>query len=245
MDGGLWRIHHSPTTASTNRDAAGGLDGDVFTADVQTAGRGRLDHSWLSPPGENLLMSVVVGVGGMLPEEVATLPLLAGLAVAEAVEALLGMSDGVAVQIKWPNDVLIGGRKACGILCERLGEHVIVGIGVNVNQTAFDAALGGRATSLRLAAGRRFAVEAVRDGVLGRLGASLAVWRRDGFRPLWPGIAAHDFLKGRRVSVSRIDGDENPADGICEGIGPDGALSVGGERIYAGEAHVTGFTPNS
>ncbi len=230
-------------TGSTNRDAADGRDGDVFTADVQTAGRGRLDHAWLSPSGENLLMSAVVGVDGTPPEEVATLPLLAGLAVAETVEGLLGKADAATVWIKWPNDILIAvpageTSKVCGILCERLDTRVIIGIGVNVNQTAFDATLDGRATSLCLTAGRRFSVAAVRDAVLGRLGELLALWRREGFRCLWPDVAARDFLKGRRISVARTDGDTAPAEGVCEGICPDGALALAGERIYAGEAHV-------
>ena len=85
-----WRIHHKATTDSTNRDALGGTHGDVYTADRQTAGRGRLDHKWLSPPGENLMMSAVVDVAGMDASAVSTLPLVAGLAVAEALEPFAG-----------------------------------------------------------------------------------------------------------------------------------------------------------
>ena len=77
-----WNLHHKRETASTNLDAREGRHRDVFTADFQTAGRGRLDHTWSSPPGTNLLMSVVLAVDGLAPERVATLPLVAGLAVA-------------------------------------------------------------------------------------------------------------------------------------------------------------------
>ena len=80
-----WRIHHKAETASTNLDARTGRHGDVFTADYQTAGRGRLDHKWLSPPGANLMMSVVLSVDGLAPEQVATLPLVVGLAVIKVV----------------------------------------------------------------------------------------------------------------------------------------------------------------
>ena len=65
----LWQVRHCAVTESTNRDARAGVPGEVFTADLQTAGRGRLDHHWLSPPGETLLMSAVVGVADMPPEE--------------------------------------------------------------------------------------------------------------------------------------------------------------------------------
>ena len=106
-----WRIRHSAVTESTNGDALGGKPGDVFTAGMQTAGRGRLDHKWLSPPGENLMMSAVVDVADMPPHEVATLPLVAGLSVAEAVCGIF-TSNGAdplcsGVKVKWPNDVLV------------------------------------------------------------------------------------------------------------------------------------------
>ena len=80
-----WRVKHRAVTGSTNKDALGGKPGDVFTADYQTAGRGRLDHQWLSPSGENLMMSAVIGVANVPPEEGATLPLVVGLAVAKTI----------------------------------------------------------------------------------------------------------------------------------------------------------------
>ena len=76
-----WRIHHRDVTASTNLDARAGFPGDVFTADEQTAGRGRLDHAWHSAPGANLMFSAVLDVSGLAPDAVATLPLVVGLAV--------------------------------------------------------------------------------------------------------------------------------------------------------------------
>ena len=104
-----FRFHRKETTASTNADAREGRPGDVFVAEFQTAGRGRLDHEWHAARGENLTFSVVLDAADISPAEVATLPLVVGLAVARAVEALLGNSSQVAV--KWPNDVLVGGRK--------------------------------------------------------------------------------------------------------------------------------------
>ena len=245
----VWRVRHRTVTESTNKDALGGKPGDVFTADHQTAGRGRLDHRWLSPPGENLMMSAVIDVSGVPLEEAATLPLVVGLAVAQALESVVAsrqskepVENPCAIRIKWPNDVLIEDRKVCGILCERKDDRVIAGLGVNVNQMVFDPEIAARATSLRLALGPAsssgLSVPAVRDAVLEQLAAVLALWRVDGFRAVWPEIAAHDFLKGRTVAVRRTDDDDVPAAGLCGGIRLDGALDVGGEAVFAGEAHV-------
>lgn len=237
-----WRITHKSITESTNKDALDGKPGDVFVADMQTAGRGRLDHRWLSAPGENLMMSAVVDVGDMPPQEVATLPLVAGLAVAQAVSGVFSAhgneSLSADVKIKWPNDVLIVRRKICGILCERCGDNVIVGIGVNVNQTAFPPEISDRATSVRLELGSMHDVAHARDAVLERLHECIECWRKDGFAALLPELSAFDCLKGRHVAVRRTDDDGAPADGICGGIRHDGMLDVGGEAISAGEAHV-------
>lgn len=236
-----WRLHHRAETVSTNQDARAGAPGDVFTADFQTAGRGRLDHRWLSPPRTNLMMSTVLSVGGQAPETVATLPLVAGLAVVRAARRLLA---GRAMPLlKWPNDVLVDGRKLAGILCERTGDAVIVGIGVNVGETAFPAELASRATSLALLLAPEAppAVVAVRDLVLAELAALYARWRADGFAAVHPDVAAVDFLCGRRVAVCQTDADAAPTQGLCGGIRADGSLDVGGAGVYAGEVHVTAF----
>lgn len=212
-----WRIHHRSETASTNLDARLGKIGDVFTADYQTAGRGRLDHVWESPRGTDLLMSVVLEVAGLKPEEVATLPLVVGLAVAQAVHG----------QIKWPNDIFIEGEKVAGILCERNDDMVIAGIGVNVGQTRYRS-VGGE-------------VVAVRNAVLGRLARVYAEWRQRGFAAVYPAIAALDWLKGRDVAVRQTDEDAAPVRGRCTGIEPDGSLGVGGEKLFAGETHVENY----
>ena len=228
-----WRIHHKAETASTNLDARAGHHGDVFTADYQTAGRGRLDHKWLSPPRMNLMMSAVLSVEGLAPEQVATLPLVVGLAVAKALSA--------NCRLKWPNDVLAGGKKIAGILCERQGDNVIAGIGVNVGQTEFDKEIADRATSLAKtvpAASRRVAMASVRDAVLAQVDKWYGIWRSAGFAAVYSEIAAVDFLKGREISVRQTDDDSAPITGISNGIMPDGSLDVGGIRVYAGEAHV-------
>ena len=248
-----WRIRHRTETASTNLDARVGSHGDVFTADYQTAGRGRLDHKWLSPPGTNLMMSAVLSVEGIEPEQVATFPLIVGLAVAQALRPFVvddqdaGRKTG-DVKLKWPNDVLVGGKKIAGILCERHGDNVIAGIGVNVGQTEFDTEIADRATSLALAgplAASRLAPSAlqVRDAVLASLKRVYGLWRARGFAAVYPEIAAIDALRGRVLSVRQTDDDSTPVQGVSQGIMPDGSLDVGGAKVYAGEAHVLSKFP--
>ena len=232
-----WRIIHKSVTASTNADAHHGKPGDVFTADFQTAGRGRLDHVWKSCAGKNLMMSAVADVSGLEPERVATFPLVVGLSVCEAVEM---MGQSLQALLKWPNDVLVGGRELAGILCERIGDSVIAGVGVNVGEREFPSDIADRATSLSLLlpAGAVPAVDEVRDAVLERLAANLPAWRERGLAAHLPRLVARDCLAGREIAVLRTDGDAEPARGVCGGMAEDGSLIVAGERIYAGEAHV-------
>ena len=229
MDMINWHLHHRGETASTNLDARAGVHGDVFTADFQTAGRGRLDHKWQSPPGANLMMSAVLSVEGQVPESVATLPLVA---------ALLPASAACDVALKWPNDVFVGDRKVAGILCERNLDRVIVGIGVNVCQRVFPPELAGRAISLGAVSGFAGSVSSVCAAVLSALGRLYETWRDDGFSAVYPAIRAIDFLRGQALAVRQTDVDDEPVCGLCRGIQPDGSLRVGETNVYAGEAHV-------
>lgn len=230
-----WKIHHSTQTRSTNIDALNGAHGDVFTADFQTSGRGRLDHRWFSPPGANLLMSAVLDVGGLEAQQVATLPLVVGFA---AVKALPREIRGGRVLLKWPNDVLIDSRKVAGILCERHGDNVIAGIGINVKEQSFPAEIESRSTFLGMDS-----VEEVRDNVLESLGKCYEKWTLEGFAAFHEAISEIDCLRGRIVAVRKTDDDPAPVKGLCGGITVSGALDIGGEEVYAGEAHVEYLSP--
>ena len=231
-----WRLHHAVETASTNLDARAGLPGDVYTADYQTAGRGRLDHRWLSPPGTNLMMSAVLGVADLPPEQIATLPLVVGLAVVRAVARFLPAP--ARPLLKWPNDVLVDGRKLAGILCERQNDGVIAGIGVNVGQRAFPTEIAATATSLSCLAATSVSCATVRTAILEELAELHDRWTGGGFAAVYSEIAAIDWLKGRNLLVRQTDDDAEPIGGTCGGIAPDGSLDVGGVKVYAGEAHI-------
>ena len=151
--GGVWReVRVVPETASTNADVSaaaksGAGSGLVVIAEHQSSGRGRLDRQWESPPRAGLLMSVLLRPS----VEVAQwplLPLLTGLAI---VEAMISVGD-VPATLKWPNDVLVEGRKLAGILCERVEDGVVIGIGLNIS-TRLDELPIESATSLAIEGG--------------------------------------------------------------------------------------------
>ena len=153
------KLHFSPVTDSTNTDAVAAArnaapHGSVFFADEQRAGRGRGNHTWQSAAGQGLYVSVLLRPP-MPPARLSLLPLAAGLAAAHAIRD----ATGLEIDIRWPNDLLIGPRKAGGILVESKTEprsvaYAVVGIGINVHQQAFADDLSTPATSLDLEAGR-------------------------------------------------------------------------------------------
>jgi len=150
-------LHHfyrigSTNTAAMSAAAEGAPEGSVFLAEEQSAGRGRGAHSWESARSAGIYCSVILRPA-LAPSEVLVLALAAGLAVRNAIEEI---NPHVPVDLKWPNDVLIGGKKVCGILTEMNAEatrvrYIVVGIGINVNQASFTQELQSEATSLRLA----------------------------------------------------------------------------------------------
>ena len=218
-----------------SRATAGAPEGTVVIARHQRAGRGQRGHDWWDAPGQSLLCSVLLRPDGP-PATVPQLSLVGGLAVAEALAA----SAGVGPRIRWPNDLLVEGRKLGGVLAEAATgggrvEHVILGIGVNVHQSAFPAALAGRATSLRLLAARVLEAPVLLAAVLDRLGARYAEWRAGGFAAVRAAWLAHSTLPGQVVRLP--DGGR----GRAEDVGPDGVLLARADdgrliRIVSGAA---------
>lgn len=211
-------------TGSTNDDAmeaarAGADHGATFVADAQTRGRGRRGARWASPPGENLLCSVVLRPE-LSPERAGTLTLAVGLAVREVAAARIPGP----VLIKWPNDVLVGDAKLAGILLESQLEGgrvaaLVVGVGLNVAMRELPEELVGIATSLALSGDPSPSREDVLVELLAALDKRLGVHEREGLAPALAELAAHDALLGRRVRVDRIEG-------TAAGIASDGALLI-------------------
>src|SRR6516164_8434486 len=150
---GLWReVRAVAETGSSNADllaaaGAGAAEGTVLVAEAQTAGRGRLGRRWASPPRAGLTFSVLLRPLGVPAALLGWLPLLTGVAAASAVVG----AAAADVALKWPNDVLAGGVKLGGILAERAGSAIVVGVGINVWQGRADLPDGPAATSVALA----------------------------------------------------------------------------------------------
>jgi BirA family transcriptional regulator, biotin operon repressor / biotin---[acetyl-CoA-carboxylase] ligase len=155
----IGRVHHYESVDSTNTlgmkaGEAGAAEGTVFVAEEQTAGKGRGGHYWNSEKGAGIYCSVVLRPK-LSPNESLLLSLMSGIAVVDAVERL----TGARADLRWPNDVLFTDRKFCGILTELSAEanrvnHIVVGIGINVNRTEFPPDIEPIATSIRTATGR-------------------------------------------------------------------------------------------
>jgi BirA family transcriptional regulator, biotin operon repressor / biotin---[acetyl-CoA-carboxylase] ligase len=200
--------------------AEGAPEGTIVLADHQTAGRGRLGRVWTAPPGSSLMLSVVLRPE-LPPARAWAVAAVAGVALADAALAL-----GVpGVALKWPNDLLLGGRKAAGLLAEARTGVVLLGMGVNVTQTAADLPpeLRARATSLSAAAGRP--VE--RAALLAAWGMRFEAGYRDlvtGGRALLPAWRGHLATLGQEVRVERVR--REPLSGRAVDVGPGGELIV-------------------
>jgi len=223
------RIYHFFKTDSTNRVAmelghAGEAEGAVVLAEEQTKGRGRMGRSWQSERAAGIYVTLLLRPK-LAPVQAPLLTMMAGLSAHAAVEAVTGL----AVDLKWPNDLMIHGKKLGGILTEMHAEpaqvrFVIVGIGLNVNQESFSSELAPIATSLRIETGKQQS----RLELLVRL---LREFESDYNRLLREGVTSivtkfeglSSYAKGKRVQVT--NGAENYA-GVTAGLAPDGLLQV-------------------
>jgi BirA family transcriptional regulator, biotin operon repressor / biotin---[acetyl-CoA-carboxylase] ligase len=196
-------------------------EGAAAVCDVQTEGRGRLGRGWEAPPGTAILCSVLLKPPAGRPQ--AELSLVAGLAAAETVERALGL----AVQLKWPNDVMVNRRKVAGVLAEASGEVVVLGIGLNVNQRREELPHAAQVmpASLYTSDGVRRERAPLLADLLSMLEHDYGLWLGGGLDALYDSLGARDFLRGRRVF---LDGEA----GTGIGIDRQGRLEVevDGER---------------
>jgi BirA family biotin operon repressor/biotin-[acetyl-CoA-carboxylase] ligase len=221
------KIHFAPVTDSTNSDAlaaarSGAPHGAVWLADEQRAGRGRGGNAWRSAAGEGLYVSVLLRLQ-ISAERLMLLPLAAGLAAAQAIEA----AAGVTIDLRWPNDLLIGPRKTGGILVEANGDRggfAVVGIGINVHQQAFEPGLATPATSLDLASGRTVSRQPLLIALLKSLEHEARGLQNPGEAAEIPARvqAASSWVLGRQVEVH----GPQACTGVTAGLDGRGFLRV-------------------
>jgi BirA family biotin operon repressor/biotin-[acetyl-CoA-carboxylase] ligase len=223
---------HFASIGSTNRaamDAAleGAPEGSVFTAEEQTAGRGRGDHSWHSPAGQGLYVSIVLRPQ-LPPNNVLWLSLIAGLAVHAAIREVTTIS----VDLRWPNDILLGGKKLGGILTELGTEsgrisHAVIGIGLNINQPMFPPELAAVATALRIETDREWPRDEILTALLRAIDReyrallSAPTSKTDIVRRF---EAESTYARGARVAVD--DHGATQFTGVTEGLDERGFLRV-------------------
>ena len=240
-------LYFFPELSSTNSEAfqlaaAGAAEGAVVVADHQTNGRGRMQRVWVSPRGVNLYVSLI-----LRPEiaavESSPLTIMAGVAVAE----VLAFYCPRQVKLKWPNDVLINGKKVCGILAEmktvgKNVEFVVIGIGLNINmpQSDFTPPLEQIATSLCQETGKFMDRVEVTARLLAKIGDCYELFLTDGIGPIREKWLSHSQLLEKFVEVSF---GAEVYRGKVTGMDEGGALIIRGEKgerrqIIAGDARV-------
>jgi len=231
------KLHFFPSVESTNtlamREAeAGAPDGSVYFADEQTLGRGRGAHGWESRPGSGLYVSVVLRPR-LAPADVLWLSLAAGLAAQEGVRRTVGLE----ADIRWPNDLLLGRRKFCGILTELNAEvtrvrHAVVGIGINVHQAEFPEELRELATSLRIETGREWPRQELLVALLESLEREVAALTqspdvRKAAESVRERVAkGSSWIRGKRVRVDEAAHGGESFAGTTDGLDERGFLRV-------------------
>ncbi|NTW48320.1 MAG: biotin--[acetyl-CoA-carboxylase] ligase [Chlorobiales bacterium] len=236
-------VHCYQSATSTNDIGhslakAGAADGTLITAEFQTRGKGRGGNVWQSEQSENITFSLVLRPKADAAK-ISLLPLMAALAVAQAIETVLQRKS----EIKWPNDVLIDRKKICGILLESAisgssVEYVILGIGVNVNQAAFPEEIMNQATSLRLSAGQSFS----RAEVMEELSKKLDIWYlafcKGAFDAILDGWRSYADMLGKEISFL-YNGER--LNGTAQDIDEQGCLIVlaGSKPLCLSQAEIS------
>jgi len=216
------RLAWFETVGSTMQEAgrmavAGCPAGTAVVAEEQTAGQGRHGHSWHSEPGAGLYVSVVLRLS-LPPDSLPALTLALGLATAEAIARVCGIST----DLRWPNDVMIDGRKVAGILVQLADSVAITGIGVNVNHARFPAEIVSDATSLGLASGAAQSREDLLIALLPAIDSFAKMLVEGGPRPVLDMFTRHSsYARGRRVRVEQPGG---VLEGVTAGLNPSGFL---------------------
>lgn len=229
-----------PEVDSTNNLAKnlandGCNDGMLVVCDYQTKGKGRLGRSWISEKSAGLYMSVVLRPK-IMPFEAPQLTLVAGIACAKVLKNITGLD----CNIKWPNDIIVNGKKIVGILTEMSAEmesvrYVVVGIGININNEKFDDEIKDKASSLYLLTGRKFRRSEMADSVMSELTKLYKIYCEKGFESLYEEYNSLCINIGMEVKTL----GKREITGTALGINNKGELVIkteaGTENILSGE----------
>lgn len=240
-------VHYYPTIDSTQNKCqelakAGAPEGTLVVADQQVGGKGRLGRVWHSPPGTNISMSLLLRPTLEL-QKCPQITLLAAVAIVETLRDFCAID----AQIKWPNDILIDGKKVCGILTELNAEsdrihYLVIGMGLNVNTTAeqFPEDVREVATSLYIAKGEPLRRVPIIQQILYRLEELYDVYLEDGFAPVKERWERCAITIGKKVTIRTLQGSFT---GYAEGIDDSGVLLVRREdgsitKVYSADVEI-------
>lgn len=241
-------IYYDETDSTNNRAKEAGNNkephGTLFVADMQMAGKGRRGRVWKSPSGSSIYMTILL-YPDIPPVKAPQLTLIMAIAVAEGIREITGLET----KIKWPNDIVVNGKKICGILTEMSTEidyinHVVIGIGINVNMESFPEDIAKTATSLRIEAGKEFRRFELIAAIMEHFEKAYeAVCEAGSLKPIMEDYNRLLVNCGRRVRVLE---PEHEYDALALGIDKTGELQVeceDGSRksVFAGEVSVRGI----
>lgn len=244
---GIRRQHHGSIASTNSHATTFAIDptnhGLVITADSQTAGRGQYERNWSAPSCSSVLMSVLL----FPPPDLRRASILTAWAAVSVCETIR-QATGLQPQLKWPNDVLIRNKKVCGILCEGGAQHVVAGIGLNVNQEKqhFEHLGLPTATSMAIESCSVHEVQRIAEQLIQRLDAEYSRLVQGDIAAIESDWKSRFGLLGQTVALERMDG--RIATGSLLGLRFDGveiAMSNGEQLLLAPEAirHLTRIDP--
>jgi BirA family biotin operon repressor/biotin-[acetyl-CoA-carboxylase] ligase len=226
----------------------GAPSGILLIAEQQSEGHGRMNRRWFSPPGQNLYFSTMIRPE-IAPHKAPQLALVVAAAIYTALKKLYPQLE---VGVKWPNDIFISGKKVAGVLCEMQTDmsfvkHVVIGIGLNVNQVHFDRSLNSIATSVALEAGEEVSRLQVLAEVINCLDYLYHQWLKDGLSPIVPLLNQASILSGREVTIHLANRSYRAT---VIGVNDEGFLQVessdkGIHSVASGEVHLSDFLDTS
>ncbi len=237
----IWMDEVDSTNNYAKQHAAALKDKSIVLCEQQTGGKGRLGRAWITQKGENISLSILVKPD-IQPKNAPAITLMTGLAVILGIQK----ATGIPAQVKWPNDVVLGKKKLCGILVEMTADmdkidHLVAGIGINVNRAAFDGELKEKATSLQIEAGKPLSRCQIAAAVIQSFFHLYEEFLQNGIKNLLEKYTSRSAIVNSQIEILGLN---HEAKGICRGFTQDGALILEGEQgrelISAGEVSVRG-----